>query len=147
MIKFERSALVPYSAAQMYALVNDVDAYPQFLPWCSSANVVEQTEQEMIATIEVAVAGMHKAFTTRNALVLNERIEMRHLTGPFKSLLGIWRFQTLGDAGCKVELELEFEVLGGIKSAVFGMLFNVATEKMVNAFCERAHQLFGEQGD
>lgn len=145
MIKFQRQALVPYSAAQMYTLVNDVNAYPQFLPWCSAAAILEQSMDEMVASIDVAAAGMHKSFTTRNKLTPNQRIEIQHLNGPFKSLVGVWRFQQLGEEGCKVELELEFEVLSGIKSAVFGMLFNVATEKMVTAFCERAHQLYGDK--
>jgi len=143
MIKFERTALVPYKASDMYKLVNDVASYPNFLPWCSKAEVLEQSEHEMLATLEVSAAGVHKSFTTRNTLTPNEKIEMQHVDGPFKSLLGIWRFHALGDEGCKVELEMEFEVSGGIKSALFGMLFNTATEKLVNAFCERAHQVYG----
>src|SRR3990167_6871998 len=107
MIKFERSALVPYSAAAMYELVNEVEAYPLFLPWCSGAKIIERSQVEMIATIEVAAAGIHKAFTTKNKLTQNERIEMRHIDGPFKSLLGIWQFKALGEEGCKIDLELE----------------------------------------
>ena len=144
MIKFERSALVPFSAAQMYELVNDIETYPIFLPWCVKAVVLETYHHEMLASIEVSAAGMHKSFTTRNQLTVNEKIEMRHVDGPFKSLLGIWTFQALGAAGCKVDLEMEFEVASGLKSALFGMFFNKATEKLVDAFIERAHQMYGE---
>ena len=139
----EREAQVPYTPAQMYALVNDVEAYSQFLPWCHAAEVTEKTDTMMVATIEVAVAGFNKGFTTRNILTPNERIEMNHVDGPFKSLLGVWEFKPLAQGGSQIHLRLEFEVANGIKFAFFGMLFNKAADRLVDAFVERAKVLYG----
>jgi len=140
-----REANVPYTAEQMYNIVNDIPAYSEFLPWCSHSAILEKKAGEMLATIEVAAAGIHKAFTTRNRLCENESIEMQHVDGPFKSLTGTWRFINLEGDGCRVELEMEFEMEDhGLKSKLFSMFFNKAIDKLAEAFFERAKHLYGD---
>lgn len=145
MIHFNRTAEVEYSSEQMYKLVNDVDTYPEFLPWCSHAKVLEQSEEMMLATMEVSAAGIHKSFTTRNILNFPYRIEMQHVDGPFKSLTGIWQFHPLDNGGCRVELDMQFEVEAGLKAALFAMFFQAATDKLVQAFIDRSHSLYGNK--
>lgn len=137
----EREATVPYSPKQMYDLVNNVAEYQQFLPWCSKSDILEQSETEMTATIEVAVAGFHKSFTTRNYLVPGQRIEMQHLSGPFKQLTGIWTFKP-ADQGSIIKLDMEFEVANNLKFALFGMLFNKAADRLVEAFIDQAKSVY-----
>ena len=111
MPQIERSALVFYSAQQMFDLVNAVPDYPQFLPGCTSARIVSQSETEMVASLTVSKAGIGHTFTTRNTLYANQRIAMQLVDGPFKYLRGGWQFIPLSDEACKVVLALEFEFL------------------------------------
>jgi len=144
MTTVHRTALVPYPADKMYDLVNDVSSYSEFLPWCSDASVLEKAENEILASITVAGGGLSKTFTTRNELIPSKSIIMRHVDGPFKSLTGIWTFTPLSDQGCRIELEMEFEVAGGILAKVFDKFFNKASDKLVDAFTERAAVVYGE---
>ncbi|HHS99848.1 MAG TPA: type II toxin-antitoxin system RatA family toxin, partial [Thiomicrospira sp.] len=114
MKKIARTALLPYSAQQVYALVNDVKSYPEFLPWCGGSEVIAESEYEMEASVTIAKAGIKQTFKTRNQLVPGERIEMHLLDGPFKSLSGEWEFKALDGDACKIQFEVEFEVSSGI---------------------------------
>lgn len=144
---FKRSATVPYTPQQMYDLVNDIESYPQFLPWCSDAQIIEQNDDYITATLEVSAAGLTQSFTTRNHIDPPHGIEMQHTKGPFKHLKGVWHFQPSQDGdGCYIELNLTFEVKPGLKARLFSMVFNKAAEKLVSSFTQRAHQLYGEQG-
>lgn len=144
---FHRSATVPYTAQQMYDLVNDIESYPEFLPWCSDAKIVEQTENYITATLEVSAGGLSQSFTTRNYINAPETIEMHHIKGPFRHLKGIWTFQPLdGEQGSHIDLELTFEVASGLKARLFSMVFNKAADKMVKSFTQRAHELYGQKG-
>ena len=124
MMTIKRSATVPYSAAQMYELVNDVDAYPEFLPWCKASQVLSRTADEVRATLHVSKAGIEKSFSTCNRLRPNKMIEISLLDGPFKHLHGFWRFQALDLKRCKVSIDLEFELMGGLFDHLFGLVFN-----------------------
>ena len=126
-------------------MINDVDAYASFLPWCSKSEILDKGDDFIVASVEVSAAGVHKAFTTRNALKPYESISMEHVDGPFKQLKGEWTFSKLGDQGCKVELHLDFEVESGLKAMLFGMLFNKVADKLVTAFSERAEQIYGNR--
>lgn len=143
----KRSAQVPYTPKQMYDLVNDIQSYPDFLPWCSNTEIVEQHDDSMIATIEISAKGLKQSFTTRNYLKPNESIEMHHLDGPFRQLKGVWSFQpSENDSnGCDIYLDLAFEVSGGLKAKLFGMVFNKAADKLVSSFTQRAHEIYGQQ--
>lgn len=141
--KIERSALVWHSAERMFGLVNDVVAYPQFLPWCASAEVHHTNEQEITASLEVAKGGVRQRFTTRNQLVAPSEIQMVLVDGPFTRLKGCWRFHSLDERACKVQLTLEFEFTGTLARMAFGTVFNQAANTLVDAFCKRANDVYG----
>jgi len=138
-----RSALVRYSASQMFALVDDIQAYPEFLPWCKTATELSRDEDEVRATLELSRAGIHKTFSTCNRLQPGKMIEMRLLEGPFRHLEGFWRFERLGDEACKVSLDLEFEFSNKILEVTLGPVFNQIANSLVDAFCERAVTSYG----
>lgn len=137
-----RTALVPYSAADMYRLVENVPAYPEFLSWCTAATVLEQDGSEQLASLDVTVAGVSRQFTTRNTLAPGERLSMQLVDGPFRSLEGEWAFQSLGDAGCKVSLHLAFET-SGLLGGAFGRGFAHVADRLMADFCRRAEQVYG----
>ncbi|MDY0206451.1 MAG: type II toxin-antitoxin system RatA family toxin [Pseudomonas sp.] len=139
----QRSALLPYSAAALYELINDVPSYPQFLPWCSASEVLEQTDNCMRAGLMIAKGRLSQRFVTKNTLVLNESITMALEEGPFSQLNGVWEFKALGEKACKISLDLEFDYAGPIIKATLGPLFTQAANTMVDAFCKRAKEIYG----
>lgn len=140
-----KSALVPYTAAQMYALVNDVERYPEFLPWCRSTRVVSHTQTEMRASLELARGGFHKTFTTRNLLNPGRGIVITLEQGPFRHLEGHWRFEDLGPEGSKVTLDMKFEFAGAVLDVVAGPVFHEICNSLVAAFTRRAAVLYGKR--
>jgi ribosome-associated toxin RatA of RatAB toxin-antitoxin module len=143
MTTIHKSALVPYSAEQMYTLVDDIPAYPEFLPWCSGSKEITRREDEVEASLDIAHSGVHKSFTTRNRLEKNRSIEMQLVEGPFKHLNGVWRFEPLGDAGSKVVLDLEFDFSSKLLGMTFGPLFSKIASSLVDAFIQRAQKVYG----
>lgn len=139
----QRSALLPYPAKALYDLVNDVVRYPEFLPWCASSEVLESSESHMVASLGVAKGGISQRFVTRNVLVEGASIEMSLEEGPFTELHGVWHFKALGEKACKISLDLSFDYAGPIVKATLGPLFNQAANTLVDAFCQRAKQLYG----
>lgn len=144
MTTISKSALVAYSASQMYALVDDIDAYAEFLPWCAGSRVLSRNEHEVRGVIELARGGVQKSFTTCNRLQKNKMIEIRLVEGPFKHLEGFWRFHPLTDENCKVSLDMDFEFSNRLVSLVFGPVFNQITNTLVDAFCKRAVDVYGK---
>ncbi len=144
MKKISRSALLPYSAEQVYGLVNDVESYPEFLPWCGGAEILEQGESFMVASVTIAKAGVRQTFVTRNHLVPNQRIEMQLVEGPFQSLLGEWEFKALDTDACKVLLDISFEMKSGLLSVAIGAMFEQIASTLVDSFCQRAKQVYGD---
>ncbi len=142
MKQVSRSALVSFSAKQMYDLVNDVAKYPEFLPGCSGSRVIESTESAMVASVDVSKAGISKTFTTANTLIPDQAIIMNLIDGPFKALSGGWHFTALDEQACKVELKLEFEFSSKMVELAFGKIFSELTNNMVNAFTKRAKQVY-----
>ena len=142
MPQIRRSALVSFSAEQMYDLVNDVASYPEFLPGCSGAKVLECSGERMLASVNVSKAGISKTFTTSNTLQKGSAILMELVDGPFKSLQGGWYFTELDECACKVELKLEFEFSSKMIEVAFGKLFSELTNNMVTAFTRRAKQVY-----
>ncbi|WP_068828287.1 type II toxin-antitoxin system RatA family toxin [Pseudomonas sp. BMS12] len=141
--RIQRSALLPYPAQALYDLVNDVASYPQFLPWCSASEVLEVSESQMRASLTVAKGNISQRFMTRNSLVPGQAIEMQLEEGPFSQLQGLWEFKALGDKACKISLDLTFDYAGPLVRATLGPLFTQAANTMVDAFCQRAKQLYG----
>jgi len=144
MTTINRSALVPFSSAQMYALVNNIEAYPDFLPWCSGSCILQQSEVEIEATVELSKGQLHKAFTTRNRLLKDKEIEMQLVEGPFKRLQGSWRFDEIESLGCKISMEMDFEFSSRMMSMLVGPIFSQIAGSLVDAFCSRAKQVYGE---
>ncbi len=144
MTTITKSALVEYSAEQMYRLVDDIPRYADFLPWCREAKEIDRTEGEVRASLDIAHSGLHKSFTTRNRLVKNQSIEIHLVEGPFRHLYGIWRFQPLGDGqASKVTLEMDFEFSSKILSMTFGKVFTFIASSLVDAFVKRAKEIYG----
>lgn len=138
-----RSALLPYPARVLFDLVNDVARYPEFLPWCSASEVLEVSETHMRASLAVSKAGLSQRFVTRNTLLAGQSIELNLEEGPFTQLHGTWQFKTLSDKACKISLDLTFDYAGPLVRATLGPLFNQAANTLVDAFCQRAKQLYG----
>jgi len=140
-----REALVPYRCEEMFALVDDVEAYPGFLPWCRGAQVLSRDEDLVEARLEVARGSFQKSFTTRNRLRPPKMIEMRLVEGPFRHLEGFWRFEPVGEGGCRVSLDLEFEFAGRLVGLALGPVFRQIADTLVDAFCRRAVQVYGRR--
>jgi ribosome-associated toxin RatA of RatAB toxin-antitoxin module len=142
MPQISRTALVPYSAKQMYQLVNDVDAYPDFLPGCTGSRVLEAGPSQMTAAVDVSKAGISKTFTTRNTLTDNQSILMHLVDGPFKKLIGGWTFTPLSQDACKIEFHLDFEFTNKLIEMAFGRIFKELASNMVQAFTVRAKEVY-----
>jgi len=145
MTVIKRSAKVPFTAAQMYTLVNDVEKYPEFLPWCESSVVHARNEDELRATLTLAKGGLRKSFSTCNRMQKNKVIDVRLISGPFKHLKGFWRFEMLPNNDCRVTLDLEFEFLNKLISLALGPIFNQIANTLVDNFVSRAYQLYGRE--
>ncbi len=144
MTKIERSALVRFPANDMFSLVADIESYPSFLPWCQSSRIISREDSVVEAELEIARAGFHKQFSTQNVNHEPDQINMTLLNGPFNSLYGVWQFIPLGDDASKISLNLEFELAGGIAALAFGRIFHQICETMVDAFHQRAKELYGD---
>jgi ribosome-associated toxin RatA of RatAB toxin-antitoxin module len=138
-----RSALVGHSVRQLYALINDVERYPEFLPWCERATVESRTESEVIATLAISRGPLRTQFTTRNALTPDREVRMRLERGPFESLEGAWTLAPIGEAGCRVSLALRFRFANRISAALFEPLFEQTAASLVDAFVRRARAVHG----
>jgi len=142
--RIHKMALVHYTVHDMFALVSNISDYPKFLPWCKSVIVHSQTESEVVATIKMGGAGLRHAFTTTNVMKPDRAIEMRMLKGPFSHLQGHWDFRPLGKEGCKISLNLEFEISNRLLSMSLGPVFTKISNTLVDAFVKRAHELYGK---
>lgn len=145
MRKVRRSALVPYSTREMFVLVDDVEAYPEFLPWCHDTEVHSRSTEIVEATLELHKGSVSKHFTTRNRRKEFESIAIELVGGPFSYLSGGWQFRELGDTGSKVLLELDFEFSSLIVDMMFGAYFEDTCNSLVDAFTRRAARIFGER--
>ncbi|WP_046562244.1 type II toxin-antitoxin system RatA family toxin [Kangiella geojedonensis] len=139
----KRQALLPYSAKQMFELVDDINKYPEFLPNCAGATEVERSDNQVIATLAVSKGGFEKQFTTKNTNTPYSRIDMELVDGPFKQLTGLWSFTSLDEQACKIELEVSFEFSNMLTSMAFSSIFNHLAESFVEAFSNRAKQVYG----
>lgn len=143
MIEIRRSALVKYSPAQMFDLVNEVEAYPKRFAWCISTAILERGTDVLVARLDLKFAGFHQSFTTRNTVSPPERLQMSLVDGPFRSLEGVWSFTALGDAGCKVAFALDFEYAGRLGGAALRLGFQGLAGRMVDDFCSEAERVYG----
>ncbi len=139
----ERSALLPYSAEQLFELVNDVEAYPQYMDGCVAAQVLSSDEGGMEARLELKKGGISQSFATRNHWEEHSQIVMELLEGPFESLHGVWNFNALASDACKVSLDLRFTMNNQLVSKAAERLFESVAGNLVNALCQRANCLYG----
>jgi ribosome-associated toxin RatA of RatAB toxin-antitoxin module len=139
----ERSALVTFTPAQMFALVNDVPRYPEFLPWCVGVRVEDVSATERIATLKIAHGVLQTEFTTRNILTPGAQIDMRLTHGPFRDLTGAWRFDAIADKGSRVNFRVEFEFKNRLTSVAFNAVFETLCGSIVDAFAVRAKKVYG----
>jgi len=147
MREIQRSALVPYSPSQMFALVDDIERYADFLPWVSSAQLLERTEHERVGRLEMSRAGLREQFTTRNIVTPPGRLEMKLLDGPFRVLEGVWTFDAIGEAaaprGTRIGLALRFEFKNRVTDMLLAPKFASSCDTLVDAFAKRARAVYG----
>lgn len=143
MIEIRRSALVKYSPAQMFDLVNEVEAYPKRFSWCAGARIIERREDALVAQLDLQFAGFRQSFTTRNTVDPPKRLKMDLVEGPFRTLEGVWDFIALGDAGCKVAFALDFDYAGRLGGGALKLGFQGLAGRMVNDFCREAEHVYG----
>ena len=140
----ERSVLLPYSSAQMFDLVADVEKYPQFMPWCGGASVSQHDEHGMQASVTIALGGIKQTFTTRNLHDYPNKIELELVDGPFSMLQGEWLFHTLTEDACKVTFTLEYEFSSRTLETLVGPIFNRIATSFIDSFTQRAMDCYGE---
>lgn len=148
----QKSVLIWFSPAEMYALVVDIARYPEFLPWCDQAAVLEETDNGMTAKIGISMAGLSQSFTTRNTHVKDSQVKLSLVDGPFSNLDGEWNFLPVGgDSGnalaeraCKVELTLRYDFDNSLLAAMVGPAFEKIANSMVDAFVKRAGTMYAE---
>ncbi|MBK1735111.1 ubiquinone-binding protein [Halorhodospira abdelmalekii] len=140
-----RTALVPYSAAEIYDLVNDIARYPEFVPWCKACEILATSETTTRARITFAKGGVEKSLVTANEHERGAYIDIELVEGPFKHLRGHWRFYDLGDGAAKVTLDMDFEFASRLVEFAFGKLFTQVANRLVDAFVERAREVYGER--
>jgi ribosome-associated toxin RatA of RatAB toxin-antitoxin module len=140
MREVKRSALIAESPARMYALINDVERYPEFVPYCTAARVEQRTAREVVATLHIKRGPLRAEFTTRNLLDPESRVLMQLVKGPFRVLEGLWTLSPLGELGCRVELEMRFEFSNRVAAALFEPLFEDTAASLVDAFVRRARE-------
>lgn len=146
MTVIHRSALVPYSAGEMFALVADIPSYPQFLPWCGGARVLSSDEDVVVAAVDIAYGGVQKTFTTRNFMQKDKMLEIELVEGPFSHLHGYWRFEALEREACKVSLDLDFEVASRLVAMALNPVFTGIANQLVDSFAQRARTIHGPRG-
>ena len=143
MESISKSAVVPYTAEQLYTLVNDVASYSQFLPWCSEGVVHESSDTHMRASVSLAVGSIQQSFTTENTLQINERIDVQLVSGPFKQLYGYWSFEPAGENMCRISFQMNFEYKNRLVKFTLNKVFQKIGDSLVNSFIERAGKLYG----
>ncbi|MGH8802730.1 MAG: type II toxin-antitoxin system RatA family toxin [Casimicrobiaceae bacterium] len=141
MQRVNRSVLVPWPATRMFELVDDIESYPRFLPWCAGARVLARSDRSKIARIDIDYHGVRAHFTTANLDTPPERIVITLKDGPFRALNGEWRFTALSDDGCRVDFELAYEFATKLLERVVGPVFGHIARTFIEAFVRRAETL------
>lgn len=141
----EKSVLVPYSAEQMFALVDNVAGYPQFLPWCGGASVKSLDGNTVQATVHIDYHHIKQSFTTENVRQAPHRIDIALKDGPFRNLDGGWHFIPLSESACKIEFSLHYEFSNRLLEKVFGPVFHYIANTFVDAFVHRAEKFYGSK--
>ena len=144
MKRVARSAIVEHAAAAVYSIVEDIESYPEFLPWCRAAKVLERSPTRTVATLTVGVRGIRQSFTTENVNRPGREIDLRLLEGPFKRFAAAWQFTPLGEGAARIEFSMEYEFSSRVLGRALEPLFDNIADTMVTAFSRRADQLYGK---
>lgn len=139
----EKSVLIERTAEQMFVLVDCVEDYPKFLPWCGGSDLLERTDEKTVATVHINYHGLKSHFTTENAKQIPERMDIKLKEGPFTQMDGHWYFIPLGDAACKIEFRLHYEFSNKMLEAVLGPVFSHIANTFVESFVKRAQSVYG----
>lgn len=142
MHNISKKAIVNYSDKQIFELVNSIDEYPEFLHWCSNAYILNQSEKEIIASIEINKSGLKQTFTTRNSIEKFTTIKMKLIEGPFKNLEGVWRFSALDKNITEISLDLQFEFKSKLMDISLSPIFAQIAGSQLQAFIDRAKQVY-----
>ena len=142
MSTISRSALVPYSAEQMYALVNNIEDYPNFVPWCSRSTEQQLSAKEKQASLYFSRGAIKTSFTTKNTLTPSQKIQLELVDGPFSQLRGYWQFADIDDNGSRVQLDLEFELSNRMLKIALESFFSQICDRLVNSFVQRANEVY-----
>jgi ribosome-associated toxin RatA of RatAB toxin-antitoxin module len=145
MKRIARSAIVEHRAEEMFALVDDIESYPRFLPWCVAAKVESRTHDAVEATLTIGLRGLRTSFTTHNDNRPGEAIDMRLVQGPFRRFAAAWRFDRLSEEACRIEFSVDYELSGPL-ARMLSPLFDRIADTMVDAFTRRAYEVYGAQG-
>jgi len=145
MHQVNHSALVPHSAEQMFELVNNIQDYPQFIPHCSGAEILERSEHKITACLYLKKGPFSQSFTTENILKFPNSIQLNLVDGPFSNLEGEWKFEKLNSEACRVSLKLNFEIKNSLLNQIFAKLFDHLANQMLDAFCQRAEKIYGDK--
>lgn len=144
MTVIKKTAVVPYTPGQMYDLVNDIESYPEFLPWCSDASVTVHGEESLTASLTMASGRIRQSFTTQNTMQPGRHIEVHLVSGPFRYLTGSWDFEPVdGGESCRISLQMDFEFKNRILKMTLSKLFHHIVDSLVDAFTRRAVSIYG----
>ena len=145
MTEISKTTIVPYTSDEMYVLVNDIESYPIFLPWCTEAKILSQQEENLTASLSMALGKIKQSFTTENTMQDGSRIDIQLIEGPFKHLSGYWRFIQEDDQSCHVHLHMHFEFKNKIIKHTIGKEFYKVMDTLVESFVQRAQQIYGSR--
>ncbi len=143
MTEISKTAVVPYTPSEMYALVNDIESYPVFLPWCTAAKITRKKDESLVATLSLAMGKIKQSFTTENTMREGSRIDMRLIEGPFKHLTGYWKFNPEDEQSCHIQLHMNYEFKNKIIKYTLGKMFYTVMNTLVESFVQRAQQVYG----
>lgn len=143
MAAVHKTVFIGYSAEQMFALVDQVENYPKFLPWCGGVEVKQRDGNHLVARLAINYHGVRQSFTTENVNTPPSKMHMHLLEGPFKLLEGTWNFKALREDACKIEFDLHYEFSSRILERLIGPVFNLIANSFVDSFCKRAETVYG----
>lgn len=142
MAQVEKTVLVAHSASRMYELVDAVERYPEFLPWCGGIDLIERSDTVTVATLHIAYHGIRQNFTTENSKIYPSLMDIKLRDGPFRHLEGVWRFIPLSEDACKIEFRLNYEFSNSFLERLIAPVFSHIANTFVDAFVERADQVY-----
>lgn len=142
MLNISKSVITPFTPAQMYALVSDIENYKNYLPWCPSSQVLKREGNKITGRVDISYLKVKAHFTTENINCENQRIDLSLVDGPFKHLKGHWLFTPLGTTGCKIEFKLDYAFSNFIIQKVIGTVFEMVIKNIVDSFVKKAHEIY-----